>query len=212
MNAQKTIVSDNVVQSSIKPDKLSWTLNKQGAKGLQSHLLLIHELSKEFPNSGSVNKALDKFYNNRVEKLSKTKESIPVLISILMDIAFRNPRTYPIVSAILSKFLTLLDSDDARNNIINSITKRFDKIPNTGHIQLWLQRVVLKTDRMRIFDEKLCKKVNDPAIAIWNSDWLKTDFKTAIESQVIISEEIIDEIDEIIGSEEVQLFDSKSSY
>jgi hypothetical protein len=65
---------------------------------------------------------------------------------------------------------------------------------------------------MRIFDEKLCKKVNDPAIAIWNSDWLKTDFKTAIESQVIISEEIIDEIDEIIGSEEVQLFDSKSSY
>ncbi len=212
LNAQKTIVSDNVVQSSIKPDKLFWTFNKQGAKGLQGHLLLIHELSKKFPNSGSVNKALDKYYNNRIEKLPKTKENISVLISILMDIAFHNPRTYPIVSAILSKFLSLLETDDERSRIINSITERFDKIPNTGHIQLWLQRVILKTDRQRAFEETLCKKVNTSTISIWNSDWLNTNLKTTIESTPIINEEIIEEIDEIIDSTEVQLFDTKSSY
>jgi RNA-directed DNA polymerase len=118
----------------------------------------------------------------------------------------------PIVSAILSKFLSLLESDDARKNILRSITKRFDKIPNTGHIQLWLQRVVLKIDRERTFAETLCQKVNDPTIPIWNSDWLNIDFRTMIESQAIINEEIIEEIDEIIDAEEVQFFEAKSSY
>ena len=79
-----------------------------------------------------------------------------------MDIAFRNPRTYPIVSAILSKFLTLLESGDARNNILNSITKRFDKIPNTGHIQLWLQRVIVKTDRMEYLTKHFAKRLMTP--------------------------------------------------
>ncbi len=134
LNAQKTMASNNVIRDSIKPDKLYWNAEKRGAKGLQSHLLLIHQLSEKFPNSGSLRKALDKFFN-RVQKIKETKESIRVLISILIDIAFKNPRTYPIACGILSKFLSLIDDEDEQEEILSQIKIRFGKIPNTGHIK-----------------------------------------------------------------------------
>ncbi len=211
LNAQKTLASNNVVQDSIKPDKLFWILNKKRTWGLQEHLLLIHELSLKFPNSGSLSKALNKYFN-RIKNLKETNHSIPALISIIVDIAFKNPRTYPIVSAILSKFLSLIDLKSTRDDILNSISIRFDKIPNTGHLQIWLQRIVLKIDRHREFEETLCKKLNDSNISIWQSDWLNNNLRTMIDDESIIDEQIIGEIDEVIEIEEVQLFDSKTNY
>ena len=83
---------------------------------------------------------------------------------------------------------------------------KFEKIPNTGHIKIWLQRLTIKLDRPRIYEENLCKKVNDPTIQIWNSDWLNIRFKTLIDNSPIIDEQIIQDIDVVINSTEVQLF------
>jgi len=211
LNAQKTMISNNVIQSSIKADKLFWIFNKKKVNNLQEQLLLIHELSQKFPNSGSLSKALNTFFN-RVKKRNKPNQNIPVLISILIDIALKNPRTYPMVSAILSKFLSLMNPDNNRHEILESIIKRFNKIPNTGYIQIWLQRVILKIERDKSFEETLCKKVNDSSIAIWNSDWLNNSLAKIISSEPIVDEKIIEEINEVIQSEEVELFDSKISY
>jgi RNA-directed DNA polymerase len=211
LNSHKTLASNNVVQHSIKPDKLYWILNEKKPSSLQKHLLLIHILSDKFPNSGSLSKALTDFYR-RVKNITTSKENIPVLISILVDIALKNPRTYSISSAILSKFLSLVESKEVQNQILNSIVARFNKIPNVGHLEVWLQRVVLKTDRQRDFDEKLCKKVNDPTIHLWNSEWLNKNLRDLIENESIVDEEILQSIDEVINIEEVQLFDSKSNY
>lgn len=206
LNAQKTMVSNNVIRDSIKPDKLYWNAEKRGAKGLQAHLFLIHQLSEKFPNSGSLRKALDKFFN-RIQKIKETKENIRVLISILIDIAFKNPRTYPIACGILSKFLSLIDDDNQRKEILDQVKVRFEKIPNTGHIKIWLQRVTLKIDRDVDYDEKLCQRVNDDSIKIWNSDWLNDDINDIVDEAVLIDEDVTDEIDTVINSDEIQLFE-----
>lgn len=140
LNAQKTLVSNNVIRASIKHDKLYWITAKKGAKGIQEHLLIIHKLSEEHPNSGSLSKALGKFYN-RIKGITETNQNINVLVSILVDIMFKNPRTYPIASAILSKLLSLIPDNNKKNEILNLISQRFEKIPNTGHIKIWLQRL-----------------------------------------------------------------------
>ena len=70
LNPNKTLVSNNVIQSSIKPDKLFWICNKNTMNDPQQHLLLIYDLSQKFPNSGSLNKALDKFFN-RIKDIKK---------------------------------------------------------------------------------------------------------------------------------------------
>ncbi|MBL7136235.1 MAG: RNA-directed DNA polymerase [Candidatus Marinimicrobia bacterium] len=206
LHAQKTMVSNNVIRDSIKPDKLYWNAKKRGAKGLQNHLLLIHQLSEEFPNSGSLIKALDKFFN-RVQNIKATKENIGVLISILIDISFKNPKTYTIACGILSKFLSLIDDTDKQEEILKQIEVRFGKIPNTGYIKIWLQRVTLKIDRKIDYDEKLCQRVNDDSIKIWNSDWLNDNINDIINKAVLIDENVIKEIDKVIDSDEIQLFE-----
>ena len=211
LNAQKTLVSHNVVHDSIKPDKLYWISNKKETGKLQEQLLLIHELSQKFPNSGSIDKALENFYKQS-QKIKGSRQAILVLISILVDIAYKNPRTYPIASAILSKLLSLIKDSKEQDRILNSITTRFSKIPNTGHIQIWLQRLTLKIDRQKPYDELLCKKLNDSIIEIWNSAWLNNDLKTLISLEPIIDEQVINKMDKIIKLEEVQLFASKKTY
>ena len=206
LNAQKTIVSNNVIQDSIKPDKKYWNSVKTRSKSLQVHLLLIHQLSEKFPNSGSLRKALDKFFK-RIEKIEETKENIQVLISILVDIAFKNPRTYPIVCGILSKFLLLINENDKQSALLNQIKNRFQKIPNTGHIKIWLQRITLKIDRDIEYEEILCKRLNDNSIKIWNSDWLNSELVDIINTTQIINKQIIEEIDSSIEPDEIQLFE-----
>ena len=101
LNTQKTFISNNIVRDTIKPDKLYWNEAKQGEKTLQKHLFLIHSLAEKYPNSGSLSKSLDIFID-RIYPLKLFKEeNTKVLVSILVDIAYNNPRTYPVITAIL---------------------------------------------------------------------------------------------------------------
>ena len=172
-------------------------------------MLIIHELAEKFPNSGSLSKALTKFFN-RIYKYEKIEDNINVLISILTDIAYKNPRTYPISSAILSKLLIFTNAE--RNIILNKILNKFELIPNTGHLQIWLQRITILFDRNKSYTEKLCQKVNTSSIELWNVDWLNNDLKNLIKNEIIIDETIIDELKPVIESDEVQLFESKTDY
>lgn len=206
LNAHKTIVSNTAIRDAIKPDKRYWKFVKKSDKSHQGHLLLIHHLSEKYPNSGSLSKALDRFFH-RIKDIDKTKENIRVLISIIIDIAYKNPRTYTVVCGILSKLLSLIDEEEEQKNILKLINRRFDKIPNTGHIKIWLQRVTIKIDRDIEYDETLCQRVNDKNIKIWNSDWLNNDIKSIIDKAHLINEEAINEINKVIATEEIQLFE-----
>ncbi|RWX49615.1 Reverse transcriptase (RNA-dependent DNA polymerase) [Candidatus Electrothrix communis] len=205
LNSQKTLLSNNVIQDSIKADKLYWMVSKKGAKSLQQHLLVIHQLAKKYPNSGSLSKSLDKFFN-RLDRLKTTKENMSVLVSIIIDIAYKNPRTYPIVAAILSKLFLIIDSKKEKRDLLKKIKVKFYKIPNTGYLQIWLQRIVLKDKKSHVFREILCEKVNDTNISIWNSDWLNASLSKIIEETDIINLKTMRSLKETIESKEVQLF------
>ncbi|MBU1044546.1 MAG: RNA-directed DNA polymerase [Candidatus Omnitrophica bacterium] len=211
LSAKKTLLSSDVVQDSIKPDKLFWLSNKKETGNLQKDLLLIHNLSKKHPNSGSLTRALHEFFY-RVENIKKTKRNSSVLISIIIDIAYKNPRTYPVSAAILSKLVTLIGSEKEQSRILALILRRFEKIPNTGYLQIWLQRVLLKTKKNCRFNECLCKKVINPSVSIWNSDWLKTSLKNIISFTPIVDKKIIQKINKTIDAKEVELFELKSGY
>ncbi len=206
INTQKTFTSNNVVSDSIKPDKLFWINTKQYNYDIQQHLYIIHSLSEKFPNSGSVTKALDKFYERIKGKNLASSINVKALIGIIIDIAFKNPRTYPISTAILSKLLSSLENDKEKINIIESIEKKFSKIPNIGLMMVWLQRITLKIDREREFQEPICRRLYDSSITLWNSNWLKDNLKNVIDQTPIIDESEIDKMKPTISQKEVQLF------
>lgn len=208
LNSQKTYISENIVKDVIKPDKLYWNESKQGAKSLQKHLFLIHSLSEKYPNSGSLLTALTNFLEERVYPIKLFKEeNSKALVSILIDIAFKNPRTYPVIMAIISKILSLEINPEIVNSILDTIENKFDKIPNVGHLQVWLQRLTIKTDREDNYSEILCQKVTNNDLKIWNIDWLsKVSTKKIMNDISIIDNEQIDELEQVIEPSEIKIF------
>ncbi len=135
INPNKTRTSNSIIQSAIKKDKLSWVTKNKTDKNLQKNLLIIHNHAKEHPNSGSVSRALDEF-NRRLVKLKKLYDLPLPLIAIIVDIALLCPRTYPVCTAILSKLLSFIAIKEERGAIIERIRRKFNKIPNIGHLQI----------------------------------------------------------------------------
>ena len=201
LNTEKTKYSNDVILGSIKPDKLFWITHENVKRNIEKDLLIIYDLSKKHPNSGMLIKQLHHFYE-RMEKRGKLKR-LDVLIGISVNIAFQNPRTYPVVSAIISKALELSENPAG---VMEKIKKRFAKLPNTEYLDLWLQRITLKIEENFLYSGNLCKKVKDNNVEIWCSDWLKDDFKEIISSGIIIDQEEIKKMPHVIESEEVAIF------
>ncbi len=205
LSAEKTGASTNVIKGAIKADKLYWMQQKQTERDLQKHLLIIHDLSLKFPNCGSLSTALKDFYKN-LFKLKKMSNSIVPLLSIITDIAHKNPRTYQYSAAIISLLLKFEQNESQKSTLLGKIVKKFKDIPNTGHLDIWLQRVVLGIKGDMDFQESLCKLSKGQDVKIWDISWLQESFQNQINVSSIVDKDIIDKLPEIITQDEVALF------
>jgi RNA-directed DNA polymerase len=214
INSSKTKISDHITHNSLKEDKLYWMIHETNSDNLLNQLYKISFVAQRFPNSGKVSTLLKTFYD-KIFPLSKNdikNYNITVLISVLVDIAYKNPRTYPIISAILSKFIDFLPNSK-KGNVIRKILNKFKKIPNTGIMQLWLQRITINSNvNDLVYSERLCQKVTDSSVSIWNSDWLQKSLKNKIDSCGLIDKNKLKELSVVIESEEIELFDKFESF
>jgi len=94
-----------------------------------------------------------------------------------------------------------------KENIIKKIIAKFKKLPNTGIMQIWLQRITIKTSNYFEYSEKLCHKAIENDVVIWNSDWLQPKLKKIIDSYDLIDKEVLEELGAVISEKEVSLFD-----
>lgn len=205
LNAAKTTGSQSVVSSALKADKRAWLTSRQGDRNLQKHLLVIHSHGLEYPNAGSLTVALSKFF----ERLDKTKTiSQPIaLISIAVDIAYQSPRTFPVCTAIISKLLSVLDSDEARSEIIAKIHKKLSQLPNTGHMEVWLQRISHPYVPDSEFKEPLCQLVKGKDVPLWNNDWISSSkLNKALDPAVIVNRRKLKALKPVMRPAEVRVF------
>lgn len=178
LSGEKTISSDDIVESSIKKDKLHQIIhNYQLQKDLKKQLLVIKNLADNYPNSGSLDTALNKFDKRLKNKLKnkrvktraffivrksneKFEKNHHMLISILTSIALKNPRIYPVFASILSKIICNI-SDDNKTKIIKLILKKFENQPNSEYMHLWLQRIALVANlNIKDAETELVKLIN----------------------------------------------------
>ena len=78
LNAEKTIASDNIIKSSIKPDKRYWIENKRITENVQKWLIQLHLLSEKFPNSGTLETQMRKF----LKHIEKSKKEITDMVKV----------------------------------------------------------------------------------------------------------------------------------
>jgi hypothetical protein len=210
LNPSKTRASSDVVRASIKSDKLAWIGKKKWERSLQKHLLIIHEHAMHFPNAGSLIITLSN-YHKRITNIKRQVERPLPLIGIVVDIAYRNPRAYSICTAILSKLLSFIKTKEEKQGLLEKIKRKFSRIPNTGHLDIWLQRATWKFDSNIEYEEPICKLVNGQSVAIWNVDWISSpQLKKAIDVAKIVDNNVLKSIEDIIQPKEVELFISKT--
>ena len=201
MNTNKTIISDDVISNSIKYDKIeSLYLNLKQQKTIQKKLLLIRDFSKKHVNTGTLKKLLIELYKNDIEKIKNKREDNIELISIVVDLMFKNSAIYPIAITILSK---LLSFETDNTNIIQNIERKFSILPNTDYLSIWLQRITITYNKNKKFNSPICNKIYNKNTKIWNSDWINLD----INENLILNEEIIDKLSPVIPSLTLDIFD-----
>lgn len=204
LNSNKTISSTDIISCSIKKDKLAWMQQWQNNTKLQKRLLTIYGFSKVYPNSGTLLTLLTKFYNDIQNKI-KLMNTLP-LISIVVQIAYENPRTYPISSALISKLLNYQSSTHDKSAILWDIKRKFDQLPNVDYMNIWLQRISYFIDSSMQYSDKLCKVLDKTQKTIWNFEWLKEDIKNKFEHIDIVDRNRLLAMNYIIQLNEVNLF------
>jgi len=205
LHAQKTTGSQSVVSGSLKADKRAWLTGRQGDANLQKHLLVIHAHGIEFPNAGSLAVALTNFH----ARLSRAKSIWHplVLISIAVDIAYQSPRVFPVCAAIISKLLSVLNTKAARRGVIQQIGAKLSQLPNTGHMEVWLQRISYPIDSSVAFREKLCQIVCGNDERVWNNDWISSaKLKAAVATKHIIDRKKLKALKPVVPPVEIRIF------
>lgn len=211
LNPTKTKASSEVVRSSIKADKLAWMSRKHSERSLQKHLFIIHDHAHAYPNAGSLVVALGDFHRRLARQ--KALNQVMPLIAIVADITYRNPRAYAICAAILSKLMSHLDSVNEKREVTEKIKARFEQIPNTGYMHIWLQRLTHPLCQDIAYEEPICKLVAGGIVALWNCDWISNNkLKIAISKADIIDREKLTKIEPVIPTSEIELFLSKAFY
>ncbi|NMF91001.1 RNA-directed DNA polymerase [Aromatoleum petrolei] len=210
LGVSKTISCRNVVEGSIKPDKLAGIeqqdLGTSNAKTIQKQLLRLHSFGQRFPNSGALRRLVGDFHTN-VSKQTEAPDDLDVQVAIATDIAFVSPSTFPAVAGILSHLISLAPSEE-KVRLWTKVREKMARVPYNGYLEIWLQRVTQPKAVGIKFEsnEPICQIVNGASPQLWESGWIASDaLKKALDvSKIVIAD--AGEAMEVVQPEEVELF------
>lgn len=211
LGVSKTFMSKNVIEGSIKPDKLAGIdlqdLGDANAKTIQKQLLRLHAFGQRFPNSGALRRLVSEFHKTLSKQVDRP-DDLEVQVAIATDIAVVSPNTFPGVAGILSHLISLGDSEE-KLQLWTKVCKKIKRIPYNGYLEIWLQRVTQPRSVGIDFPngrESICQIVNGELPELWENSWISSnDLKSTLDvSQILIGS--VEEVNEIILPEEVSLF------
>ncbi|MCO5045384.1 MAG: RNA-directed DNA polymerase [Kiritimatiellae bacterium] len=208
LNTAKTTRSQSVISSSLKPDKRAWLRGRQGDANLQKHLLIIHAHGLDHPNAGSLVIALT-HYLQRLSRVRRPQHP-RALISIAVDIAYSSPRTFPVCAAIVSRLLRSLGTETDRAHVLKTVYGKLSKLPNTGLMEVWLQRIGHFYEFHPDYEEALCRIVAEKKTALWNNDWITAKaLKDAITPARVFDKVAFKAMKPVVPPSEVEMFASE---
>lgn len=210
LGTAKTFVTTNVVEGSIKPDKLAGIelqdLGVGNAQTLQKRLLRLHSFGRKFPNSGALRRLLGEFHAEIIKQKIKP-DDLEVQVAIATDIAVTSPLAFPAVAGILSHMISL-EPKETKEALWDKVYGKMGKVPHNGYLEVWLQRVTKPKGVGIEFNstERLCEIVNGSSDPLWVNDWIanRSLVATLDVSKIVVEDAA--ESDEVISAEEIELF------
>lgn len=220
LNAKKTKMTEEVVQETIKPDKIAYTTGSplyKRSKGrvttfastLQQEALYIHQFGKEYPNSGTLVKLLTIFSERlRHSKKPMDDQDREVLIAIFTEVAMGSPKVYKLALHLISFLVDKLETTEDRERVVKAVYQKFKMIPNIGELQIWMQHITYQMPEGIDYTEPLCKIVaGDKGIKLWNNEWVKKEYRKGFPQSKICTKWLRDSFTPVIDIDEVSLFE-----
>ena len=207
LNSGKTRSSDDIVTASIKRDKIDELFIpdiKKEKDNFAKWLMQMYASIARHPNSGSVSRQLTQYHRELLSFLDdknslREYERADVMLGIVSSIAVKNPKYYNIAMAVAS-LLVRGAEESQRQGLVGRLLAKFDKIPNTGLLDIWVQRISYPIDVDKSFNEELTKVVNELEVAdnsnVWNVDWLKDQMKKVVVETKVVDVAILKKIRE----------------
>lgn len=214
LGVTKTFSFRNVVEGSIKPDKIAGIelqdLGYSNAKTIQKQLIRLHSFGQRYTNSGALRRLVSEFHTD-ILKQTEAPDDLEVQVAIATDIAFVSPTTFPAIAGILSHLISLAPSQD-KTNLWMNVYNKMKRVPYNGYLEIWLQRVTKPKAIGITFEsnESICQIVNGKDTQLWESTWISSvDLKKALDvSSIVVSS--VQDVNEIIQPEEVELYKQNS--
>ncbi|MES1934477.1 hypothetical protein T35B1_17821 [Salinisphaera shabanensis T35B1] len=210
LGVSKTFSSRNVVEGSIKPDKLAGIelqdLGTANAKTIQKQLMRLHAFGQRYPNSGALRRLMGDFHAS-VSKQTIAPDDLEVQVAITTDIAHVSPATFPAVAGILSHLIALAP-EQHKERLWQRVREKMERVPYNGYLEIWLQRVTQPKAVGIQFesDEPICQIVNGGAPQLWQCEWVASDaLKKAIDVKKLMVGNVTESA-EVVEPEEIALF------
>jgi RNA-directed DNA polymerase len=103
--------------------------------------------------------------------------------------------------------LSALDSKDERVDVIKKIYRKLSQLPNTGHMEVWLQRISHSFEPKLAYEEQLCNLVMGRSVDVWNNSWItSTKLKAALDPSQIVNKPKLRALKPVIKPNEIKLF------
>lgn len=216
LSVTKTQLRTNVVEGSIKPDKLAaidlQDLGKTNAKTMQKKLLRLHSFGRKFQNSGALKRLLSDLHSE-MEKMKGKPYDLYVQVAIACDIAVVSPLAFPAIAGILSHLISNAKEGD-REPLWKLVQKKMKNVPHNGYLDIWLQRVT-KPKAIGIqfaSSETMCRIVNGENIPLWNNKWIDSqDLKNALAVKSIVVG-VPENASMVMEPNEIELFKKNAFY
>lgn len=209
LNTNKTYSCDDIVTGSIKPDKIEALKfeavpKKLSRKELLRQLMIVQQIGKWHPNSGTLKNRLSKILD--VVNVKNFYNQQKLITSLLTDIAYSNPNVFPVIAGLVSSCISKL-TIKSKKELLLKIQNKICNLSNTGLIEIWIQRMSIGLKFKLSLNEKLCKAVYGEAQNIFITDWINySTIKTLIDSNFYIDKLKLRKIKTLIGRKEVQTF------
>lgn len=207
LNPVKTKITRDVITGSIKPEKLHYLQfpmpQRLKVHELKKQLLVVLQVNELYPNSGATVKRLTELL-----ALWRSGDKYPLeAVSILVNIAVESPISIPVVAAFISRLIKPLDKGK-KEELCKKIMRKIKLLPNSGLLEIWLQRILIKSKYSNDYAEKLCLLAGGKGIELFNNEWLPTKKLKELGKQNMVDEAIIKSLDEVISKKEIELFKS----
>jgi hypothetical protein len=112
-----------------------------------------------------------------------------------------------VCSAIISKLLSALASKSERVDAIQKIYAKLSQLPNTGHMEVWLQRISHSFIPHLDYKEALCKLAKGDPVTIWNNDWITSvKLKAALDPSKIVNKAKLRSLKPVVKPKEIAVF------